>query len=222
MGLLSRLFGGHRAAFEGRFWRTSERKIADLLEQVRADADAGPCLVVHHFASTGERLEAELEARRLGYRRLSRPATDELANLATRVRGPTVALLASDELPPGIVRGVERGLGSRDHPPCRVHLAEHFPTSARDQHVLNLEGLLPGGSRFLCYVGLDELWLGRSLGSRALELLDRMGAPDDEPLVHPMLPKAIRRVQAGIEAKQRGAERSAHSCEEWMQLNLDG
>lgn len=221
MSFLSRLFG-KKPAFEDRVWLTREAKLDDLLGQVRADCEDGStgCLVVHHFRETGDRLESRFAEAGLGYERLRKPGSDLLENLAERLGPGKLGLLGSGELPDEIQRGRGARSVSGTGTPCRVHLAEHYPIPSRDDHVLELDAILPPGSTFVCYVGLDEPWLGDVLGSSTRALMERLELRGDEPLTHPMIGKALRRAQAQLDGKRRGMEMSARSSEEWMQLNV--
>lgn len=221
MGLLSRLFGT-KPTFEDRVWRTQALKIDDLARQVASELsdDVVDSLVVYHFDETGDRLQSRLDE--VGYERLNRPGTDALADLHSRV-GSKIALLPSRDIP----EEVKRGRDSKRYPSvgskrvCHVHLAEHYPLPYRDDQVRNLHAILPPGSKFFCYVGLDESWFdfGRD---KTLPLLEQMGMSDDEPLIHSMIGSAFRRVQEQLAGKHRGAEQPARSSKEWMELNIAG
>ncbi len=224
MGFLNRLFGG-KPTFEDRVWFTRELKFADLRRKVALDRsdDVIDCLMVYHFPDTGDRLRSELDELDLDYQQLSRPGSEMLENFPTRI-GSTIALLDSNEIPEEVKRGREKG--GRSTPTaqrvCHVHLAEHFPIPYRDDHVLNLSAFLPSKSQFFCYVGLDEPWFDSSFGGTTRSLLEQLGMPDDEPLVHSMIASALRRSQEQLAEKQRGIEYQARSSEVWMERNVDG
>lgn len=222
MGFLNRLFG-KKPEFENRVWRTSALKFDDLGARLAAEREDEriDALVIHHFAGTGENLESRLEALDPSYKRLNRPGTESFENLRDRT-GASLTLLASDEIPEEIKRGQasERRSSEPGSRRCHVHLAEHFPMPYRDDHVLNLHALLPSESRFFVYAGLDEAWLGDALGDTTLELLEKLGISDDEPLSHPLIDSALRRTQEQLAQKQRGVEHNARSSEEWMERNI--
>lgn len=183
---------------------TEELKLDDVERRA-----GGDCLVVYHFAETGERLQSRLECNRL-----RRPGTDALE----RLQG--VHLMDSDELPDEIKRGWGRRSRHAGDTACHVHLAEHYPIPSRDEHVLNLHSYLAPGSEFFCYVGLDEAWLEKMLGSSTRALLDQLGMSDTEPLEHSMIGGALRRAQEQLDGKRRNVESYARSSAEWMQLNV--
>ena len=222
MGFLNRLFG-KKPTFEERVWLTRELKLEDLTLQAASDRsdDLVDCLVVYHFPDTGDRLQSRLEEIESDYQLLRRPGTEMLENQRTRI-GSTIALLASDEIPEEVKRGREQGRRSSmpTERACHVHMAEHFPIPYRDDHVLNLHGILPPHSKFFCYVGLDEPWLDSVLGDSTRTLLQQLGMRDDEPLIHSMIGSALRRSQKQLAEKQNGVEQQARSSEEWMELNL--
>ena len=86
--------------------------------------------------------------------------------------------------------------------------------------MLNLHAILPPASKFFCYVGLDEPWLNKVLGSSTRDLLAQLGMSEGEPLVHSMIGSSLRRAQEKLAEKQRGVEHQARSSEAWMKLNV--
>lgn len=209
MGVLGRLFGT-KPNFIDRVWRTEARKLRDLVERARE----GTCLVVYHFADTGERLRALLDDAGIDYETLTRPGADRLARLSG------VHLLASEEIPDEVKRGLGQRPGHAVETASHVHLAEHYPIPSRDDEVLNLHTILARGSRFFCYVGLDEPWLEKVIGDSTRTLLDRLGMSDDEPIEHSMVGSALRRAQEQIDKKRRNLEIPARSSGAWMEKNL--
>lgn len=202
---------------------TERRKLDDLVR--RAGEDAGnegvDCLVVYHFRDTGERLRARFHEAGLSCEEIRRPPLHVLADLSGQLGFGTVGLLDSIEAPSEI--GGARSAGARvDGRPCRLHLAEHYPIPSRDDAVLALHRFLPPGSELFGYVGLDEPWLRDVLGESARALLERLGMSEDEPIVHPMVGKALRRAQARLDESRKGAELLARSSQEWMDLNAAG
>ena len=57
----------------------------------------------------------------------------------------------------------------------------------------------PGSSRF--YLSLDDSLMRIFAGDRVKTLMDRMGMPDDEPIVHPWVTKSIGDAQGKVEAR---------------------
>ena len=221
MGFLESLFG-KKPSFEDRVWRTSALKLEDLIGRATDDAvnDDVACLVVYHFSDTGDLLQSRFDEAGVVYERLKRPGTELLENLPVRLGATALGLLHSDEIPDEIQRGQgSRSFGASETP-TQVHLAEHFPIPSRDDHVLHLHALLAPGSKFFCYVGLDEPWLAKMLGGSTRELLDRLGMDDSEPLNHAMIGSALRRAQQQLDENRRHLEDYARSCEEWMQSNV--
>lgn len=193
-------------------WRTEALKLRDLVEAARGDTS----LILYHFPDTGERLRTLLEEARVDYETLEGPGTDRLARLSG------VFVLDSEDIP----HEIKRGLGQRPkhavEEPTRVLLAEHYPIPSRDEHVLNLHRILAPGSKFSCYVGLDEPWLAKVIGdSRVLDLLDRMGFDEGTPIEHAMVGNALRRAQEQIDGKRRNVEQTARSSAEWLRLNMN-
>ncbi|HXV61236.1 MAG TPA: hypothetical protein VEK15_11120 [Vicinamibacteria bacterium] len=221
MGLLERMFG-KKPTFAERVWLTEERKLEDFEKQLETDSREGAVtsLAIYHFPITGERVRQRLDRRGLEYRELRRPGTDQLEQLPTWRGAGTIAVLASDEIPEEIKRGIHHRRRVDDQTPVRVQLVEHFPMPQRDDHVLNLAMYLPRGTTFSCYTGLDEPWVTKFLGSSTRELLERLGASDDEPLSHSMISAALRRAQEQLAKKRRSLEQPARSCEEWMERNV--
>lgn len=209
MGFLNRLFG-NEPAFEDRVWMTEELKFDDVVQRARD----GNSLIVYHFAETGQRMRSRLDEKDVDYQRLRRPSSEAIE----RLQGTHV--LDADELPDEVKRGQARRTGRGGNAPCKVHLVEHYPTPLRDDQVLNLHSILAPESSFVCYVGLDEAWIQRMLGSSTRELLERLGMSDDEPLMHSMIGGALRRTQEQIDKKRRNLENYARSSAEWMQLNM--
>jgi len=209
VGFLSRWFSS-KPTLEDRVWKTEALKLEDIVQR----AGPGTCLIVYHFAETGERLRSLLDARGLDYEYLERPSTNELE------RHSGVGLLDSGHIPEEIRRGQAKRSMPGDETPCDVHLAEHYPIPGRDDHVLNLHAILPPGSEFHGYVGLDEAWIEKMLGSSTRALLDQLGMKDSEPLSHSMIGGAIRSAQKQLDKKRRNIESYARSSAEWMQLNV--
>jgi preprotein translocase subunit SecA len=66
---------------------------------------------------------------------------------------------------------------------------------------------------------LEDGLFARFDGARVLELMRRLGMPEDEPIEHPWVSKSIGSAQGKVARRARG-DLPARSATEWLDLNL--
>ena len=219
MRLFEILFGKRGPVFTERIWFTTERKIADLVNQVRDDQDRGVhSVVVTHFKTTQM---AVLEALKKGGGDVH--VVTNFAEFPSNAQdmfhqGRSILVLASGALPSSSTLT----LGSQNKNvklvPVSVHLAEHYPRSDRDQQVLALVNIWPMRIEFTCYTGLDEPWLMQCGSSRIVTILHRLALDENVPLQHRWINRFIHNTQKRL-AKDIPAELICDSCEDWVRIN---
>jgi len=214
VGILSRLFGS-KTSFIDRVWTTAERKLDDVVDRVGRDIAAGtPSILVYHFEATGEALEERLRGANVLFENIRTPSTQVLHALDTAAGPSTVPLVSSTEIPASLPPQ------NRPGAPVSVHLAEHFPTPSRDDHVVGLAAILPPKSTFTAYVALDEGWVRDVIGSSVTDIMKQLGMDEDECVTHASIASALRRAQEKLAARVRSPEQPARSSDEWMTFNL--
>jgi hypothetical protein len=219
MRLLDRFFGKKTPEFTERIWLTTERKIDDLIAQIRqCQSRGGLPVAVAHFPATLQRLLGAFEKCGLTVRVISGASQfpTELPEASTL--RPAILVLSSEaialtSLPAPGARPETGRLA-----PVSVHLAEHYPSPDRDRDVLALVRVWSRPIDFICYTGLDEPWLALFGIEGTRQLIAKLGVSEETLLTHPVLHSAIQTAQRRIAQRVRHEQR-CDSCEEWMRCN---
>ena len=97
-----------------------------------------------------------------------------------------------------------------------VIFAEHYPLPEKEDEFYHYLGLQSA----TVYTSLDEPFLKMFGGDKLINLMQKMGAKEDESIEHSMVSASIRKAQEKIR-KKVAFESSARSQEEWMQRNVN-
>jgi len=96
-----------------------------------------------------------------------------------------------------------------------VIFAEHYPLRRKEEDLyksLNLKEIK-------VFSSLDEPLFQHFGGERIIELMQKMGLQENEPVQHSMISMALKNAQEKI-AKKVSLEQSARSQEEWFKRNV--
>ncbi len=118
------------------------------------------------------------------------------------------------------------GINNPVHDARRIHstiteskallIAEHYPLRTREENLLQMNA-----SEVIVLSALEEPLFQYFGGSHLLELMQKIGAKEDEIIEHDMVKKAIANAQEKL-AKKVLVENTAHSAEAWFQKNVQG
>lgn len=96
-----------------------------------------------------------------------------------------------------------------------VIFAEHYPLREKEEALytsLKLEDVK-------VFSSLEDALFQHFGGERIIELMQKMGLQENEPVQHTMISMALKNAQEKI-AKEVSLEQSAHSQEEWFKRNV--
>jgi len=97
-------------------------------------------------------------------------------------------------------------------------VAERHPLRAVDDELVEFASALPCRCLIMHHLSLDDPLMRRFAAGSVGALLERMGAKPDEPIVHTLIDRSIRRAQEKIAADVR-APMEAASAADWMERN---
>jgi hypothetical protein len=100
-----------------------------------------------------------------------------------------------------------------------ILVAERHPLRSRDDTVLSFAAECPPSTSVTYFCSLEDGLFERFGGSRVLEVVRRLGMPENEAIEHPWVSKSIEDAQRKVAQRVRG-EVPARSCSEWLQSNL--
>lgn len=220
MKVLKMLFGAPKPEFKERIWLTTERKMNDLVIQVRNSQMRGiNSVVVTHFKTTQVSLIEALDRSGVSFQVITNSTQFPSNILDVLSQKGTTLVLASDAIPSFVTRAESSQPKNTTLAPMSVHLAEHYPCFDRDQKVLALDKVWPMRIEFTCYTGLDEPLLISFGADRIREMLLKLGIDKESVLEHPFLCRSIQSAQKRV-AQQVPHEQICESCEEWVRRNL--
>ncbi len=228
MGLMELLLGRKKPEFVERICLTTERKLAEIVGQVRADRERGVgCVAVTHFQATHRALLEAFDKDGVKGRSIanSREFPTNVLQLVSK-EGSTL-VLASDAIPSAVAQTDSSQSKHQALGPVTVYLAEHYPCAGRDERVLALDKAWPVRLKFICYTALDEPWLMSPGIDRVRDMFHMLGM-DKETAIEPvrygraiqLLGRSIRAEQKRL-AQQVPHEQASESCQEWVRRNLD-
>jgi hypothetical protein len=108
-------------------------------------------------------------------------------------------------------RNVHSAMISHKH----VAFAECYPLHTKERELV--DGWPP--REVVIYGALDEPFFQHFGGDKIVDLLQKLGIKEGEPLEHSMISRSIETAQEKV-AKQMQAEQTARSQAEWVQKNL--
>lgn len=199
---------------DDKVWFSSERKLIEICNEVRANAtDGNSVLVLSHFPSSLSKLTRLLRDRNIQQRNFSTyesaqlcaaPAATVWTGLARAFQAPSVMQTSS---------GTPTGL--------KIFIVEHHPLQSKDQELLETAAKLLGQVELCFHFSLDDPLLLHFNGESIQTLFKRMGIDESECLSHHLITTAIRGAQEKIES-QMMRDLQAESIEDWFKYNLPG
>lgn len=96
-----------------------------------------------------------------------------------------------------------------------VIFAEHYPLHRKEEDLYKSLDL----KETKVFSSLDEPFFQQFGGDKIIELMQKMGLQENEPVQHTMISMALKNAQEKI-AKKVSLEQSARSQEEWFKKNI--
>ena len=168
-------------------------------------ADARTWILAHFEASLDE-VQQALKVMQLDHRTAGRPEELPFTTQDRLIIASADVLLNAPAIAPQAT------------PPSQILITEHYPTPGKDARLLEILQAHAPEAEIQFYVNLEEPFF-RAFGQNVGAVLDQLDAPEDDPLEHPLLDRALTSAQKKIESKAK-SDQPARSQERWFELNM--
>ena len=200
---------------EDKVWFDGRRKLDGICRDVSEAVTAGSnALILAHFQSTLDAVEASLRARRIEYKSylpldFSSLCAGRHSFTASNVWAGLASYFQARALSPS----------EKSHSSLSILLAEHHPLASRDRAVMDAAGSVPCSAQVIFHSSLRDPILEHFGGDRLRSLMKQLGMDEHECISSPVISTAIRNAQEKIESKLE-REMRTDSPEDWLKYNL--
>ncbi|MCU0918396.1 MAG: hypothetical protein MUC88_28110 [Planctomycetes bacterium] len=201
---------------EHRIFPSTSARMAAIAREARDLLGQGcGVMVATHFSSDLPVVEQALSSAGVAASTFATPF--DLQGIADVLAGdaPFAALVLAKLLSPQSLAGVRPTTGRQ----LAWIVAQHHPTVAGDEAILEIVRALPATSMVCFYDSLDTPLFLRFGGERVQHLWAGLNLEQDQCVSHPIVTRTIRQAQEKI-AKQARSNLDAASAEAWFRQNL--
>ena len=210
MGLFSFLRSS-QPSYTDKVWKTGEFCVKGLMTDALHEVKSHQVPVIAAFFKEGQqRLVDFLNGHQIPYHHIHSSNLHE-ASRATEV----IVLIDSACMRPGDIGQVITHLPATTK---KISILGHYPLPTKESAVME-KILLSRTFEIIFYSALDDACLKLFNGQRILELMEKLGMKDEEPIEHSMVAKSMERARNKIQAQVK-FEKEADSEETWFAKNV--
>ena len=201
-----------RPPYNEKVWISKAYKYQGLYNDIQEIIkNGGKIFIFTHFEKTSEEVAFILEQMKINHYLFEKEDNTAILSFQQVAIFHAISIQSSE-----IIKHLQSFAA---HSSLCFYIIEHFPLQQGDDNLLTTLTEINPAIKPTFYTALDDPTLKPFITDTLTQTLEKLGLKPEESISHPLVSKAIIKVQEKLEKQVKG-EKIAYSVEDWLKSNL--